>query len=89
MAQVVIDATHHCDDDAQVAGSTIGVHRAARSSCHGAILAEGGTPETGFTCTECNEPCEKVVGPRTAHWICHPCGTRRSQVIAEPVDEVA
>lgn len=85
---MAIDVSHGCEGGGDAVGGTVPVHEAARSSCHGAILAEGGTPETGFSCTECGQPCDRVMGPPTAHWTCH-CGTRRSQVITQPIDEVA
>jgi hypothetical protein len=88
MAQVTISTDHDCDGGGEAVGGAIGVHQATRSACHGAILAEGGTDETGYTCTGCSQPTTKVMGPPTAHWTCH-CGTRRSQVVTQPVDEEA
>jgi hypothetical protein len=43
-------------------------HRKASSACHGAKLDPGPVPET-FTCRECGEPAERVLGdPReTVH----------------------
>lgn len=86
MAQVAISTDHGCEGGGAAVGDLIPVHQAARSSCHGAVLAEGGNDETGYACTECSQACTKVMGPPTAHWTCH-CGTRRSQVITEPIDE--
>lgn len=84
----VIDVSHDCESGGGSVTDTAPVHQAASSSCCGAVLAEGGTPETGFTCSQCGEPCERVLGEPTAHWTCH-CGTRRSQVITVPVDHPA
>lgn len=36
-------------------------HQKASSSCHGAKLNPGAEPET-FTCRECGQPCERVMG---------------------------
>jgi hypothetical protein len=83
-----ISVAHDCEGGGDAVGGVVPVHRKASSSCCGAVLAEGGSDEAGYACTGCSQPCEKVLGPRTAHWTCH-CGTRRSQVIAEPVDEPA
>lgn len=38
-----------------------GVYQKASSGCHGALLDPGPEPET-FTCRECGEPCERVLG---------------------------
>lgn len=88
MASGVIDVAHDCEDGGDAAGGAVAVHEKASSSCCGAVLAEGGTPETGFTCTVCGQPCELVLGPPTAHWTCV-CGTRRSQVITQVTDHPA
>lgn len=88
MAVVVVDTSHHCEGGGDHVGGAIPVQQFAQSSCHGAILAEGGTPETGFHCTECGEPCERVLSELTAKWTCH-CGTVRTQVVTQPVDEEA
>jgi hypothetical protein len=85
MAEAQIDVSHHCGDDAGPDSGVVAVHQAARSSCCGEVLAEGGTPETGFSCTGCGQPCERVLGDLTAHWTCL-CGTRRSQVLTVPTD---
>lgn len=87
MARLLIDTSHDCEhgDDAGPVGDAMGLHEAAASSCCGAILAEGGTDEAGYTCTGCSQPCTKVMGPKTAHWTCK-CGTRRKQVITQPED---
>jgi hypothetical protein len=83
----VIDVSHDCEhgENAGPATDLVPVHEKAESSCCGAVLAEGGTDETGYTCTQCSQPTAKVMGPPTAHWTCK-CGTRRSQVITQPVD---
>lgn len=90
MAELSIDTSHDCEhgEDAGPAGGVVPVHQAARSSCCGAVLAEGGTDEAGYTCTGCAKPCSKVMGDPTAHWTCL-CGTRRSQVVTQPVDHPA
>lgn len=87
MAQLAIDTSHDCEhgDDCGPDSGTLPAHQAATSSCCGAVLKEGGTPETGFTCTGCEQPCERVLGPLTAYWT-GKCGTRRKQVITQPVD---
>lgn len=36
-------------------------HQKASSRCHGAKLNAGPEPET-FSCRECGEPCERVLG---------------------------
>jgi len=87
MATLAIDVSHGCGDDAASAGGAVALHAKASSSCCSAILAEGGTDETGYTCTQCSKPCSKVMAPPVAYWTCV-CGTRRSQVIAPPADEV-
>jgi hypothetical protein len=85
---VAIDVRHGCGATRlqHIKPGAIPVQRKASSSCCGAKLQEGGTDETGHTCTGCGEPTSKVLGPRTAHWTCG-CGVRRSQVISDPVDE--
>lgn len=80
------DFTHDCDGGGEPAPGLIPVQRKASSSCCGAALAQGGTDESGHTCTACSQPAAKVVGPATAHWTCA-CGTRRSQVMTEPEDD--
>jgi len=90
------DITHDCEHGGIVAcldretgtlepGGMIAVQAKASSSCCGAKLAEGGTDEKGHTCTGCNKPAAKVMGPRTARWTCL-CGQPRQQVITEPQD---
>jgi hypothetical protein len=79
------DFTHDCDGGGGPAPGLIPVQRKAASSCCGAKLAEGGTPETGFTCSGCSEPAERVQGPATAHWTCT-CGQPRHQVLTDPED---
>jgi hypothetical protein len=88
MAEVMIDTSHDCGDGAAPTTGIVAIHTRASSSCCDAILAEGGTDETGYTCAQCAKPCSKVMGSPTAHWTCT-CGTRRSQVITQPVDEPA
>lgn len=88
MADVAIDVSHDCEGGGDAVGGAIGVHRAALSACCAAILAEGGTDELGYTCTECSQPTAKVTSEPKAHWTCK-CGTVRSQVITTAVDEVA
>lgn len=90
MAQAVIDVSHDCEhgDDAGPDSGVVAVHQAARSSCCGAVLAEGGTEETGWTCTGCSQPCDRVTGDPIAHWTCK-CGTYRTQVITQPSDHPA
>lgn len=96
MATALIDTTHDCEHGGVVAhldpadgalkpGGRIPVQARASSSCCGAILAEGGTDEAGYTCTSCGQPCAKVMGPRTASWHCL-CGQPRKQVVTEPQD---
>lgn len=85
MADVSIDVTHDCEGGGDAVGGAVAVHQAARSACCGAILAEGGTDEKGYTCTQCGQPTTKVMGDPTAHWTCK-CGTVRTQVITKPVD---
>lgn len=91
MATITVDTSHEgCEFDGHPDGEhvpgVIPVHREARSSCCSAVLAEGGTDEAGYTCTACSQPAAKVLGDRRAHWTCR-CGTRRSQVVTQPVDE--
>lgn len=83
----VIDPRHDCadGDNAGPDGGVVPVHQEARSSCCAAVLAEGGTPETGFSCTACGRACERVLGPHTAHWTCK-CGQRRKQVVTVAED---
>ena len=81
----LIDTSHDCETGGDAAPGAIPVQRKASSSCCGATLAEGGTDETGHTCTACGQPATKVMGPPTAHWTCV-CGQRRSQVITDPQD---
>ena len=85
MASIAIDVSHGCGPDAAPAPGVIPVQRKASSSCCGATLAEGGTDETGHTCTACRQPATKVLGEPTAHWTCK-CGQRRSQVITTPTE---
>jgi hypothetical protein len=66
----------------------IPVQRKASSSCCGEKLAEGGTDETGHTCTGCSQPTTRVLADPVAHWTCG-CGQRRSQVVTTPTDEGA
>ena len=93
MTAITINTSHEgCEFDGHPDGAhmpgVIPVHRAARSACCSAVLAEGGNDADGYTCTACGKPTEKVLGDRKAHWTCR-CGTRRSQVVTEPVDEPA
>jgi hypothetical protein len=88
MATVAIDPTHDCEGGGDVPGGVVAVHEKASSSCCGAVLAEGGNDEAGYTCTGCGQPCEKVMGPPTAHWTCS-CGTRRQQVVTQATDHPA
>lgn len=87
MAQVAIDVSHDCEhgENCGPDSGVVAVHEKAGSSCCGAVLAEGGNDAGGYTCTQCSQPCEKVMGPPTAHWTGR-CGTRRSQVLTQPVD---
>jgi hypothetical protein len=83
----VIDVSHDCEHG-ENAGPTTGavaLHEKAGSSCCGAVLAAGGSDADGYTCTQCGQPCQKVMGALTAHWTCH-CGTRRQQVVTQATD---
>ena len=81
----LIDTSHDCETGGDAAPGAIPVQRKASSSCCGATLAEGGTDESGHTCTACQSPTSKVMGPKTAHWTCV-CGQRRQQIITDPQD---
>lgn len=96
MTSYLIDTSHDCEHGGVVAyldrdtgtlkpGGVIPVQAKASSSCCGATLAQGGTDQTGHTCTACGKPTAKVMGPKTAHWTCT-CGQRRNQVVTEPQD---
>lgn len=85
MASIAIDVSHGCEGGGEPVDGLVPVHQAARSSCCGEVLAEGGTDEAGYHCTACSQPCQKVMGEPTAHWTCK-CGTKRSQVITQPQD---
>lgn len=79
-----VDVSHGCASGGGTAG-VIPVHRSASSHCCAAVLAEGGTPETGFTCTGCGRPCSRVLGPPVAHWTCL-CGERRRAQLGTGTD---
>ena len=74
------DLSHACGGGKK--RGMIPVVRYARSSCCGAVLKKGGTPETGFECTQCGKACERTVSARQASWKC-PCGTVRHQQLAD------
>jgi hypothetical protein len=76
---------HDCEHGGGAVGGLLAVHQKASSSCCGEILAEGGTPEKGFSCSKCGKKCQRVLGAPTAHWTC-PCGERREQVQALPAE---
>ena len=84
-SKYLVNLDHGCKDGGGARPGAIAVQAKASSSCCGATLAEGGTDETGHTCTKCGKPATKVMGPKTAHWTCV-CGQRRSQVVTEPQD---
>ena len=74
------DFSHNCPGG--TIQGVIPVVRYARSRCCNAVLAEGGIPETGFACTQCGKPAERVHSARTAHWKCA-CGVIRHQELAD------
>jgi hypothetical protein len=82
---ITVDPSHDCEDGGGFAPGLIPVHRKASSACCGAVLAEGGTDESGHTCTRCSQPTAKVLGEPTAHWTCT-CGQRRQQVVTVAED---
>jgi hypothetical protein len=82
---VAIDTRHGCPSGGGVAKGRVPVQKKASSACCGATLAEGGTPETGFTCTACGKSTTRVLSDPVAHWTCH-CGQKRSQVITTPTE---
>ncbi len=75
---LVVNTWHHCEHGAKPVPGAIAVVTQALSSCCGAILAEGGTPEAGWTCTACGQGCERVMGEPAASWTCH-CGEQMSR----------
>lgn len=60
----------------------------ATSDCCGAVLAEGGTVEAGFSCTACGKPCQRVLSARMAHWTCQ-CGVIRHQELQPKPDALS
>lgn len=85
MATYAIDTAHGCADGGAPAPGAIAVLRKASSDCCNAMLAEGGTDETGHACTQCHSPCARVLGEQVAHWTCK-CGTPRRQVVTQAQD---
>lgn len=83
---IAIDVSHGCAAGGGVAKGLVPVQEKASSACCGAVLAEGGTPEAGFTCTACGKATTRVLSDMTAHWTCK-CGQRRQQVITRATDE--